>query len=141
MAYLFNTTWLVTMVRKNAPKDMGNDKVGDADESAACSHMMRCHISAFHPPNRDTIMLRIRICFVVNIGRQKENGVRAQELITDNRGGLLSRYRTSLLAYIAHKHTAIKYSVGSKVGMPCVGQGNVRQLVSTNVSTEAIWLK
>jgi hypothetical protein len=75
-------------------------------------------------------MLRIRICFVANIGRQKENVVRAQELITDNRGGLLSRYRTSLLAYIAHKHTAMKYSVGSKVGTPCVGQGNVRQLVA-----------
>src|SRR5712672_3454942 len=69
--------------------------IGDWDESAACSHMLRCHISEFHPPNWNTIMLRISICFVVNIGRQKENRVRAQELITDNRGGLLSRYRTS----------------------------------------------
>jgi hypothetical protein len=36
-------------------------------------------------------MLRIRICFVANSRKQKENGmrVRAQELITDNRGGLL----------------------------------------------------
>ncbi len=37
-------------------------------------------------------MLRIRICLVVNSRKQKENGmrVRAQELITDNRGGLLA---------------------------------------------------
>jgi hypothetical protein len=26
--YLFNTTWLATVVRKNIPKDMGNDKMG-----------------------------------------------------------------------------------------------------------------
>jgi len=27
MSCLFNATWLVTMARKNVPKDMGNDKV------------------------------------------------------------------------------------------------------------------
>jgi hypothetical protein len=26
-ACLFDTTWLATMVRKNSPKDMGNDKI------------------------------------------------------------------------------------------------------------------
>jgi hypothetical protein len=32
MAYPFDATWPATMVRKNSPKDMGNDKARDAGE-------------------------------------------------------------------------------------------------------------
>jgi hypothetical protein len=32
-ACLFDTTWLATMVRKNSPKDMGNDKISRVEEA------------------------------------------------------------------------------------------------------------